>query len=614
MAQKGPLSVTRIFLLFFSVTAIIPVLLLGSFLATRFHQDIDVKIEHLLDTGSQFSQSAIQNELSKLELTANQASRLAINEKLRHYMSTGEGTPLEDSLTQLANSQNVDLVALLDTQGTIIASTDSKIGPVHPISFSQLIRDGLNGKVTSALEELRFNENNTPHIYYLASCPVFYEEGSSKIMGVLLIGENMNENFSLKQHAASVASLYFRIYETDQDDRPFLSNFKSKQFPKPNFDSARSFEEDIQGETFQSIVTPLQNSLGDRIGHIVISTSKRTEHDIQSRVLAYSVMALLFGILCLSLIAWWFKRTIVNPLDDLAKASRRVAQGDLSTRLNAEFAQREIQEAILQFNQMLSELEKNEKLRQNFVSSLTHDLRTPLLAERRVLELFEDYKDDLPPKLGSLTKGLITSNGHLLEMVNQMLEMYKYEAGKTPTHFQPIVLEDIVDNSLNKLRPLAGNKNIELKKDIAPNLPKLMADPHQLERVFTNLVGNAIENIPAGSQIQIHAQLEADQNSVQIILEDNGPGIPSDLLPLLFERYANIHGTQKKIGSGLGLAICKMIAEAHQGTIRAENFSPPDTGARFILNLPLKHTPKGADTPDKGRHDHGIESPQHENT
>src|SRR5690606_17844108 len=126
--------------------------------------------------------------------------------------------------------------------------------------------------------------------------------------------------------------------------------------------------------------------------------------------------------------------------------------------------------------------------------------------------------------------------------------------------------------------PLAEAKHIRLVNAVPADMAPIEGDAHQLRRVFTNLLGNAIEHIPPGSEVTISAQ-DLDER-VEICVADDGPGIPAEVLPYLFDRYF-AQQTRKKIGSGLGLSICKMIARMHGGAIRAE--SPPEGGARFYL-------------------------------
>jgi len=291
----------------------------------------------------------------------------------------------------------------------------------------------------------------------------------------------------------------------------------------------------------------------------------------------------------IALSGWRFHRSfvLVRPVQDLALASAAVAKGDLTVSVPDQHTQTEMRLTVHNFNRMIRQLRTDEQLRNSFISSLTHDLRTPLLAERRVIELFTEFQDELSPQFRKLTANLSDSNDHLLQMVNRLLETFKYEAGREPLVLNPVHLATLAQDCLSRLTPLAAANNVQLHQDIPEDLPLIQADGAQLERVFINLLGNAIENIrPVGNQIWVRA--ETTEDGVDVRISDNGPGIPDEMRDNLFDRYPTGRRAQK-IGSGLGLYICKMIVERHGGTISLD--SPQDGGTTFVLHLKQTVTP-----------------------
>jgi len=199
--------------------------------------------------------------------------------------------------------------------------------------------------------------------------------------------------------------------------------------------------------------------------------------------------------------------------------------------------------------------------------------------------LFTEFKNELSPQFQTLTVNLSDSNDHLLQMVNRLLETFKYEAGREPLELYPVHLPTLVRDCISKLEPLAAVKQVRLHMELPEDLPLIQADGAQLERVFINLIGNAIENIPpVGNQVWIRGQCGAEEGAetVEIRISDNGPGIPEEMRDNLFERYPTGHRAQK-IGSGLGLYICKMILERHGGKISLDRHR--QKGTTFILQL-----------------------------
>ena len=268
--------------------------------------------------------------------------------------------------------------------------------------------------------------------------------------------------------------------------------------------------------------------------------------------------------------------------DAKIRAQKRKAEEEIRI-LNGELEQRVI-ERTSELTEALTQLQESEKFRNQFVSALTHDLRTPLIAQERALEILANQKETLSPKLATLSERLLKSNQDLLKMVNMLLEGYQYEAAKVQLFLDELNLYQLVSDCLAELGELAKSKQISLSNLIPSDLPVIMADRDQIKRVFINLIGNALQNIPAGSEVVAHGVME--RNVVQLQVRDNGQGIPEEILPHLFKRYFVGDHSRKKIGTGLGLSICKMILELHQGSIRVESLT--GQGTTFFITLPIQ--------------------------
>lgn len=238
----------------------------------------------------------------------------------------------------------------------------------------------------------------------------------------------------------------------------------------------------------------------------------------------------------------------------------------------------------------LEHLKTSERNLTHFVSAMTHDLRTPLVAEQRALELILAGEGDRLSTRGQrLLKGLSSNNQDLLKLVNQLLESFHASEVKITLHKEPVSLKPLVDECFQVVDTLAHRKQLTLLNQIPDALATVQADPEQLKRILNNLISNAIAHLPDGGTIRIAAQ--SDDGHVEIRVQDNGPGIPPELLPHLFERYHSGAGVSRKIGSGLGLSICKTLVELHEGTIWVE--STQGEGASFCFTLPMdtEHLP-----------------------
>lgn len=225
--------------------------------------------------------------------------------------------------------------------------------------------------------------------------------------------------------------------------------------------------------------------------------------------------------------------------------------------------------------------EEKEKERKIFVSTLTHDLRTPLIAQRRVLDLLKEEFGTLDEEPTRLTDALIRNNENLLVMVNHLLESYQYQDGKIKLNYNPANLRELANECIAEMAIISLSHSIQLINNIPESLPLVHVDPQQIKRVFQNLLGNALANMPPGDRIELYAY--EHENFLQVQVSDNGPGIDPDIRPFLFERY--FMGSKKqKIGSGLGLFICRLILQQHGGSIDVQ--SNPTTGTMFIFTLP----------------------------
>lgn len=224
-----------------------------------------------------------------------------------------------------------------------------------------------------------------------------------------------------------------------------------------------------------------------------------------------------------------------------------------------------------------------ERLREDFIATLTHDLRTPALAAIQTLEYFLNGKlGDLTDKQKLFLETMKSSNEDMLGLVNTLLEVYKYEAGKLRLVKTQFDFGDLIDDCIKQVQPIAQNKHQIIDK-IAISLDKapILADKNEIRRVIINLLGNAIKYTQEGGKIEIKAEI--DGKDLRFAIKDNGEGIFKQDIPKLFKRFSQ--GTQEKrsISTGLGLYLSKQIIDAHGGKIWLE--SDKGKGSEFFFVL-----------------------------
>ncbi len=241
--------------------------------------------------------------------------------------------------------------------------------------------------------------------------------------------------------------------------------------------------------------------------------------------------------------------------------------------------------SLLRLKHSVDERDEIARQRADFVSRLTHDLRTPLVAADRMLNLFEQGAlGELSPQMREAVTTMTRSNRNLLDMVNTLLEVYRFEAGRKVLDFTTVDVKAIIEEVLQELNPLAEEKglNLETEDQLDDNNQMVVeGDRLELRRVFTNLVGNAIKFTDEG---HVKVRLTKDTPQLIVEVEDTGSGVSPEDQKNLFERFRK--GKHRNSGSGLGLHLSQRILESHNGSIDLE--SEVGKGSRFTVKLPVR--------------------------
>lgn len=239
--------------------------------------------------------------------------------------------------------------------------------------------------------------------------------------------------------------------------------------------------------------------------------------------------------------------------------------------------------SLLRLKHSVDERDEIARQREDFVSRLTHDLRTPLVAADRMLVLLsQGALGELSPSIQEAIVTMIRSNQNLLQMVNTLLEVYRFEAGRKTLAFFPVDLQELLQEVVKELSPLAQDKGVALQVQQQPiSSVKVSGDRLELHRLFTNLIGNALKFTDKGS-VTVRLSTSAD-SYLQVDVIDTGSGISSEDQATLFQRFRQ--GSHKRSGSGLGLYLSRRIVEAHQGSLQVE--SELGKGSTFSVSLPI---------------------------
>ncbi|TMQ71079.1 MAG: GAF domain-containing protein [Candidatus Eisenbacteria bacterium] len=235
--------------------------------------------------------------------------------------------------------------------------------------------------------------------------------------------------------------------------------------------------------------------------------------------------------------------------------------------------------------EMERRIHSDEESSASLMALVAHEIRTPLTAIKAYTEtLIDTLANPHTPRERFL--GIISEEcDRLSRLVSDILDLSRLEAGQRPLRLARTDLSGLTRDVAESLEPIAGARQVEVAVDTEADL-EAQADPDLLRRLFVNLISNAIKFAPVGGHVRVRASMQGEDWVAMV--EDNGPGIPPQDLPRVFERFFRGHRDleQQVEGTGLGLAIARGITELHGGRLWAE--SPPEGGSRFCLTMPLK--------------------------
>lgn len=247
----------------------------------------------------------------------------------------------------------------------------------------------------------------------------------------------------------------------------------------------------------------------------------------------------------------------------------------------------EVQNRTKQLSSALEEVKKISKVKSEFISAVSHELRTPLTSIKGYASiLITGTVGKIPESVKERLKKINTHSDNLVKLINNLLDISRIESGRAELNFVNHDITSLIENVQDLLTPQIKQKNIQLVVRVNDNTPPLPIDVGQIERVFINLIGNAIKFTPEKGTITITAELE-DKN-VKISVSDTGTGIKKEHLPKLFDEFYRVDNeiNQNVKGSGLGLPLAKKIVEAHHGEIWVT--SQVNEGTTFYFTLPVK--------------------------
>ena len=280
-----------------------------------------------------------------------------------------------------------------------------------------------------------------------------------------------------------------------------------------------------------------------------------------------------------------------RPLEELVGAAGRLAAGDRSARVEVGGLS-ETASLGAAFNEMADELEQEasqrdrlDRLKDEFVLTASHELRSPLTSVQGFAELLMLERDSLTPKQVETVEIILDNCRHLVRLLNDLLDLARSDAGRLGIKPAATEVAPLIEDAVRTMRAQTESANQTLVANVEPGLAPIYAEAGRIRQIMVNLLTNAHEYSPGGASIEVTARVVDAE--VEIAVTDNGPGIPENQLSHIFERFVRGDAgmTQRVGGTGLGLAISKSLVELHGGTIAVD--STPGVGSTFSFRLPI---------------------------
>ncbi|MBW3630322.1 MAG: PAS domain S-box protein [Gemmatimonadetes bacterium] len=283
---------------------------------------------------------------------------------------------------------------------------------------------------------------------------------------------------------------------------------------------------------------------------------------------------------------------IVSVLHDRTKAVENERLADELTRLNENLegrisdATEELEERNRQLQWQSEELQRAYRLKSQFLASMSHELRTPINALLGYTSLMRDHiYGELNTRQEEALSRMQTASHHLLELVNDILDLAKIEAGKMPVHVERVDVADLIAELSQTIEPMVRRKSLGYHVELDSGLPPLDTDRTKVKQIILNLLSNAVKFTRHG---QVAVRARPAKAGITIDVEDSGIGIKEDDIPKIFEDFRQVDqsSTREYGGTGLGLSITKKLLHLLGGTIRVQ--SRPGLGSTFSVTLPLR--------------------------
>lgn len=344
---------------------------------------------------------------------------------------------------------------------------------------------------------------------------------------------------------------------------------------------------DILGVDYRVLTVPIVSTAGSEVlGYLQLGTSLTTVNLVAQTLLIMLLVGGLLAVIIAAIIGYIVAGAALSPLDQVTQTAIQITSADdLSRRIPLLGRQTdEVGKLIQAFNATMERLEGLFNTQKRFLADVSHELRTPLTAIRGNVDLIRQFGVADEESLDAIS----TEVDRLTRLVRDLLLLAQAETGKLPLSRDAVELDTLMLEVFRQAKVLAGERvNVRIGNE---DQARVEGDRDRLKQVLLNVVANALEHAPDGSEVRL--ALKCDGQLAELSVVDEGPGIPEDELSRIFERFYRrdpSRNRNKGSGAGLGLSIAYWITRHHGGDIRVE--SSVGEGTTFVISLPLLEGP-----------------------
>ncbi len=575
---------TKILILVLFITTI-PLMVVANFTTDIVNQNMLNNSEVYLDFNKKIFKQNYVHCLQDLKFLTENSIK---NNITANYLSKEDKEKL---ILNLKNKQKLDFCLFLDLNKQSIFNIGAASTIKQDKNFLRLFSLALAGDTLTCTEEL-FGE-----IYQLVVVPVF-DKDNTAVKEVLVVGKLLSKS-NIFEKIKNLTGATIVPYS--------LKGNKLKILEPKDYNYSEFF---IQGNQLKnpfeintSVV--LTDYFNRPIGNVYFGISRDKFFDLENKnIMAIGIIAVISLVVSI-IIAALFARTFTNPVLELVKAAKSIAGGNLNHRVKIK-GNDEISDLSNSFNEMASNLQTQEQLKDNFVATLTHDLKVPMLAENQTIAyLLREAYGPLTEEQKEVLSLIKSTNYSSLDMISTLLGVYRYDSGNVKLFKEKFDIVKLLDETVNEIKSLAEEKKIQLNINVNQDNILIKADKREIKRVLHNLISNSINNGISRGFVNCNIEIIKNNtiyqpdlisenyttlsesidlsNHVLITIEDNGIGLTQKDMSLVFKRFSLSEG-RKPAGTGLGLYYSFQVAKQHKGHIWAE--SSEKGGSKFKVAIP----------------------------